>query len=490
MKRTKIICTIGPSSETSKTLEAMIKAGMNAARLNMSHGDYDWHIKAVQAIRKASKTMNEPVALILDLQGPKVRVGKLQVESYKLEVGERVIFTTGQGTGKKIPIDYPNLHKEIKKSQRILLADGLMECVVEKVKDKDIMAKVIVGGNLISHKGINLPDTAVGLKTLTLKDKKDIIFGVKQNIDYIALSFARSDRDVKELRRLIKKAERMNSINPSPLWGEGRVRGGSKEKAPIQIIVKIEKGEAVKNFNEILAATDGVMIARGDLALEINSADVPLVQKELIEKCRQAGKPVIVATEMLASMEKSPRPTRAEISDVANAVIDHTDGTMLSAESANGQYPVETVATMARIIKETENSRFDDVILDNKFLSQTTKEDAMATLASAVSRRIKAKAILVGTLTGESARFISRVRSELPILAGSPDQRVVNQLNLVWGVCPILLPKFKSTKELKQKLLVLAREKLKLRKKDKVVVLSSDKMSAPHKQNLVDLEEI
>ncbi|MDP3245214.1 MAG: pyruvate kinase [bacterium] len=459
MKRTKIVCTIGPASEKQETLVKMIKAGMNVARLNMSHGAYDWHKQAAKNIRAAAKKVGEPVALLLDLQGPKVRVGELGIMNYELRVGERVVFTTGEAPTKKIPIDYPLLHKEIKKGHRILLADGLMECVVEAVQGRDIVARVKTGGVLISHKGINLPDTVISLKTLTPKDKKDLVFGVKQNVDFIAFSFARSAKDVLELRKLIDKAVK-SSLHPPLIrqLAEGK-RGGF---VPIQIIVKIEKHEAVKNFDAILAAADGIMVARGDLALEIDSAKVPLAQKEIIIKCRKAGKPVIVATEMLGSMEKNPRPTRAEISDVANAVIDHTDAVMLSAESAMGKYPVETVATMAKIIKETEASRFDNVAVEEEIKMPVLGDEAL--LAAVMrARQQKAKAMVIFSPSSREARLLSRFRAEIPIVAGSSRSRAVRQMNLSWGVYPRQAVSGKQ-------LWLEAKHLLKLKGKDEVVV--------------------
>lgn len=445
MKRTKIVCTIGPASEKQNVLEQMIRAGMNMARLNMSHGDYAWHQTAAKTIRAAAKKINEPVALLLDLQGPKIRVGKLRIKNYELRVGERVVFTTGKVSGQKIPIDYKLLHQEIKKGHRILLADGLMECLVEEVKGKDIKAKVIAGGILISHKGINLPDTKVGLKSLTAKDKKDLLFGLRLGVDFVAFSFARSADDVLELRELINKA--------------------GKQKNPVRIIVKVEKREAVKNFDAILAATDGMMVARGDLALETESARLPLVQKEIIIKCRKAGKPVIVATEMLASMEKNPRPTRAEISDVANAVIDHTDAVMLSAESAMGRYPAQTVATMAKIIKETEKSHFDDVAVEEELKMPCLDKDDSLIVSAILARRKKAKAILVMTPDGRAGRLLSRLRVEIPVAAGSPFDRVARQLNLSWGVYPF---QAKTKKELLEK----AKKLVKFEKESEVIMIN------------------
>jgi pyruvate kinase len=494
MKRTKVVCTIGPASEKEATLEAMIEAGMNVARLNMSHSDYEWHRTIIRRLRKVAEKLNEPLPILLDLQGPKIRVGERKEKDnfekgWELKSGQTVIFTTKREKEGCIPIDYPKLHQEIKKGERILLADGLIECLVESTKGEDIIVRVINGGILLPHQGVNLPDTQVSLKSLTLKDKRDIVFAVEEGVDFIALSFVRDKNDLLELRRLINQAEKMLQKKKME-----RNSNRAKEKfssVPIKIIAKIEKQEAVKNFDEILAVSDGIMVARGDLALNISHSQVPLVQKEIIEKCRQAAKPVIVATEMLASMEKTPRPTRAEISDVANAVIDHTDAVMLSGETATGTYPVETVKTMSKIIKETEASRFDDLELGGGFLSRSlsSDEEIMATLASVAARLAKAKAILLSAFKEEKVRLISRVRSEVPILVGAPFWRTVRQLNLSWGVYPFFLPKKDSLEKFLKEVLTRAKKRLLLKKGDKIVFLS-DKGGFSQTQDLIGIKRL
>ena len=289
MKRTKIVATIGPASEKQITLEKMMKAGMNVCRLNMSHGTYAWHGRAIRTIRKAAKKAREPIAILLDLQGPKARIGELGIRNYELKIGQKVVFTTGRSDSKKIPIAVPSFHEYAKKGSHLLIADGTIEAVVEEVRGKDIYAKVTLGGELKSHKGIAIQGVSLPLPSLTAKDKKDAAWGRSKDIDFVALSFVKEAADVKALRKLLRKPD-------------------------ICIIVKIETREAIDNFDEILAEADGIMVARGDLAIATSPEEVPLFQKEMVEKCRRAAKPVIVATEMLASMERNPRPTRAEAS--------------------------------------------------------------------------------------------------------------------------------------------------------------------------------
>ncbi|MBI2552283.1 pyruvate kinase [Candidatus Uhrbacteria bacterium] len=463
MKRTKIICTIGPSSETPATLQKMIRAGMNVCRLNMSHGTYAWHGRAIRTIRTAAKKTGEPVAILIDLQGPKARIGELVISNLKLVIGQKLVFTTQSNNSithnpiTKIPIAVPNFHKYAKKGAHLLIADGTIECVVEEVRDRDIHAKVTLGGELKSHKGIAIAGVSLPLPSLTSKDKNDAAWARGQDIDFVALSFVKRPADVVALRRLLKKPE-------------------------LHIIVKIETREAVQNFDEILREADGIMIARGDLALATSPEEVPIIQKELIEKCRRMAVPVIVATEMLASMERSPRPSRAEASDVANAVIDHTDATMLSGESASGQFPVEAVATMAHIIKKTEASRFDDLSIGGE-ITHGPREEEVALLAAVRARTEEAKAILAGSLTGHTGRLLSRYRTEVPLIVGSPDWRVVHQLNLSWGVRPFLVPRVKTMDAL-LKLLLAQAKKSGLKKRSKIVILGSEKI-IPHGQSFV-----
>ena len=421
-KRTNIVCTIGPASSMVPVLKEMILAGMNVARINFSHGDHDGNLHLVDTVRKASKEANMPVAILQDLQGPKLRVGVLPDDGIELIEGKLVRLQAGVLNAEKgvIPVPYDRFAHDLGKSDRILLVDGTRELEVVDVQGNMITAKVLLGGKLISHKGINVPTVTLSMESMTEKDDLDLAFGLKQDIDFVALSFVRSADDVRQLKEKITK------------WlPEGM--------EPPQIIVKIEKHEALLNFDEILEETDGVMIARGDLGLETPVAKLPIHQKELIVKCIAAGKPVITATEMMASMEYNPRPTRAEVSDVANAVIDHTDAVMLSGESAMGRYPIQAVRMMSDIIEETEKSSLDDMPANSSMLVDDSIASAVASSAVALARSINAGAILVTTGFGYSARHIARLRPEIPVFAATESSRVFNQLILTWGVQPILI---------------------------------------------------
>lgn len=464
MKRTKIVCTIGPASASPKVLISMVKAGMNVCRLNMSHGTHQSHAKLIKNIRAVSKKTNEPLAILMDLQGPKIRVGNLPESGFKLEAGKKVVFTNDiskDGSAKdrsKIPVTYLGLHKDIKPGSRMLLDDGLLEAKVLEIKGKDVHAEVVTGGTLTSHKGLNLPDVTISIPAITDKDKEDIKFGIKQKVDFVALSFVRTANDVRALRKLIS--------------------GKSAEAAPIQIIVKIEKHEALKNFDEILEATDAVMVARGDLGIETPAQRVPVHQKEIIDKCRHACKPVIVATQMLDSMIRNPRPTRAEVSDVANAVIDHADAVMLSGESATGKYPVQAVEIMAKTIEETEKSKFDDVSIGTEIKEETGEKVAVTAMAALLEKLTGAKIILGASWSGNTGRLVAHYRSEAPVVMGSPNQRVVRQLNLSWGVKPFLLKKVKRVDSLMNELITYAKKSKLVKVGDRIILLSGEKVGA------------
>ena len=348
-KRTKIVCTIGPASGDAQKLLALVNAGMNVCRLNFSHGTHADHAALIQRIREIREQTGEPLAILQDLQGPKIRVGDLPKEGVKLEIGKRIIFTTGAADiPEKLPVTYPRLHEDAKVGQTILLDDGLLSVKVTAVQGNDVICDVVNGGVLTSHKGMNLPETKTMISALSEKDREDVKFGVGQGVDWIALSFVRSAEDIRELRALIQSETQAQKI---------------ADETPIRIIAKIEKPEAIEHFDEILDAVDGIMVARGDLGIEIAAERVPILQKEIIRKCLDAAKPVVVATQMLDSMIRQPRATRAEISDVANAVIDHADATMLSGETASGAFPIDAVRTMASTIQEAEKSAYDDLPL-------------------------------------------------------------------------------------------------------------------------------
>jgi len=422
MKRTKIICTIGPSSSQPAVISKLIASGMNIARMNMSHGEYGWHKKAIKNIRAAARAARAPVGIIVDLQGPKIRVGSLPVTGVKLVAGETVVFSTDPNDRlpKFVPVTYALLHKDVKVGERMLFDDGLMDAVVTRVSGRRVSAKVGTGGILNSHKGMNLPDSNVREPSVTAKDALDAKFAVKMKANWVALSFVRSAADVLKLRKLLGN----NKLNP-------------------KIIVKIEKPQAVANFDAILEASDAVMVARGDLGIEIPAEQVPVVQKTIVAKCLAAGKPVIVATQMLDSMIRNPRPTRAEVSDVANAVIDHADAVMLSGETASGKYPVEAVMTMAAVVEEVEKSHFDDLPPELSIMHESVRR-GIAGSAALLAEKIGASAIAVATTSGASARYIARVRPELPIYAVVPDETAAGAVVLSWGVIPVIVPKIKD----------------------------------------------
>lgn len=473
-KRTKIICTIGPSSNTLEKLTALTEAGMNVCRLNFSHGTHDEHAQVIQRIREVKKKTGEPLAILQDLQGPKIRVGELPKEGVTLAHGQQVIFTTGKAdVPKKLPVTYLELHKDVKVGQTILLDDGLLMVKVTQVKAKDVVCEVIHGGLLTSHKGMNLPETKTSISAVSEKDRDDLRFGVAQGVDWVALSFVRSAHDLHELRKMIQEDEKALGITP---------------ESPIRIIAKVEKPEAIACIDEIIEAADAIMVARGDLGIEVPAAKVPIYQKEIIAKCLKAAKPVIVATQMLDSMIRNPRATRAEISDIANAVIDHADATMLSGETANGVFPVEAVQTMASTIEEVEASNFDDIPLQVQV--NQDPQISMTNVANVLAHASRAKAISVSSLSGQAARLVSRYRPNLPIFVGTPYERVRAQLNLSWGVYPFRVPVCKTVTELlKTSVDYLSREEY-VESGDEVIVVAGEPLGESGFINMVELRKV
>lgn len=452
--RTKIVCTIGPASSASGVLEDMIRAGMDVARLNFSHGDQDANLELVEKVRAAAKKLGRQVAILQDLQGPKIRVGHLPEDGLELFEGQIVTLRAGanEANDGSIPVPYERFASDLRRDDRILIADGTRELEVKDVSGNTIKAKVLLGGRVISYKGINVPTVSLSVDSMTEKDRQDLIFGLKHDIDFVALSFVRSAEDVAILREFIAKNIPDDTQSP-------------------HIIVKIEKHEALAHFDEILDAADAVMIARGDLGLETPVTQVPLRQKELIAKCIVAGKPVITATEMLASMEYNPRPTRAEVSDVANAVIDHTDAVMLSGESAMGRYPARSVVTMAEVITHTEQSPLDNLIPQPGNRGETVPA-AMAAAAVELARRIDAAALLVTTESGYSARMASRLRLEIPLFAATENPRTLRQLLLAWGVTPFRVEGYGQPQKMVDEAIAELKATYKLPAKSKIVVMS------------------
>lgn len=454
-RRTKIIATIGPASSSLTVLCRMIRAGMDVARLNFSHGTYADHKVLLKHIRQAAKKEEKTIAVLQDLQGPKIRIGNVPKQGIELSKGQKVKFASGQEDYKNddvLPVVYDKIHKDVKKGHRLFINDGFIETVVESVRGKIITAKVIDGGLVESHKGINLPDSVVSAPALTKKDHEDLLYGLEIGVDWVALSFVTSADDIKKLRKIIDAKCRLL----------GRISA--------KIIAKIERAEAIEHLESIVDASDGIMIARGDLGVEIKPEQVPIIQKEMIEICRQAGKPVIVATHMMESMTKNPRATRAETSDVANAVIDHTDAVMLSAETATGEYPYTSVRAMSAIINEAEYSRFDDI----SFYQLHDIEGLPASIARTVHVMAENKQIaLIATSSSFSsvASSINIFRPNVPIIMACPNEAVSRQMILRAGIHPIVLADANGTFILRMERVL--RNKKMLKKNSKVAYVTA-----------------
>ncbi|AZU63593.1 pyruvate kinase [Neobacillus mesonae] len=427
LRKTKIVCTIGPASESVEKLEQLMDSGLNVARLNFSHGDYEEHGIRIQNIREAAKLTGKTVAILLDTKGPEIRTNNMQNGAIELKAGENIIIsmTEVEGTIEKFSITYPGLIDDVHVGSKILLDDGLIGLEVLKVDQeaKEIYTKILNSGTLKNKKGVNVPGVSVNLPGITEKDTNDILFGIEQGIDFIAASFVRRAKDVLEIRRLLEE----------------------NNAAHIHIIPKIENQEGVDNIDEILEVSDGLMVARGDLGVEIPAEEVPLVQKMLIKKCNALGKPVITATQMLDSMQRNPRPTRAEASDVANAIFDGTDAIMLSGETAAGLYPVEAVQTMHNIASRAEQALNHKEILSHR--SKNTDHnvtDAIGLSVAHTALNLEVKSIITPTESGHTARMISKYRPKAAIVAVTASEAICRRLSLVWGVYP-QLGKFCST---------------------------------------------
>ncbi|AMA73971.1 pyruvate kinase [Aneurinibacillus sp. XH2] len=428
MRKTKIVCTIGPASESIETLKALMEAGMNVARLNFSHGTHEEHGARIAAVRKAASEVGKNVAILLDTKGPEIRTGVLESPSVELIEGETVVLTTEEikGNEKRVSVTYAGLPNDVHPGCTILIDDGLIELTVEKVEGTEIYCRIRNGGTLKDRKGVNVPGVQIRLPGITEKDAKDIEFGIEQGIDIIAASFVRKPEDVLEIREILER-----------------------HNADIQIISKIENHEGVKNAVDILAVSDGLMVARGDLGVEIPAEEVPLVQKELIRRCNEAGKPVITATQMLDSMQRNPRPTRAEASDVANAIFDGSDAIMLSGETAAGKYPIEAVKTMNRIAERTEAAlAYREILHTHSSAKQMHIPDALSQAVANVAFDLDAAAIITATESGHTARMVSKFRPKAPIIAVTPHEHVCRKLALVWGVIPLYSEPTESTDEM------------------------------------------
>lgn len=426
-QRTRIVCTLGPASDSDEVVRALIRAGMDVARLNFSHGDHTLHRARIERVRRMAREENAIVALLGDLQGPKIRVGEIPRSTMQLVPGTIVTLTTRAVTDAldTIPINFDAFPQAVQPGSRILLADGLMELQVIATTATDVHARVITGGELVSRKGVNVPGASLKVSALTEKDRADVAFAIEHDLDYLALSFVRCAEDVRELRRYLEA-----------------------HSAPIPIISKIEKPEAVENIDAILEASDGVMVARGDLGVEVSAEQVPLIQKTIIRKANALGKPVITATQMLESMLENPRPTRAEASDVANAILDGTDAVMLSGETAIGKYPIAATQTMARIADAVEASRQFEACARKFNAAAMSVTDAIGDATCEIAEQVDAKLIITATFSGYTARMIARHRPLTRIFAVTANEKTQRQLALVWGIHSALIARAETMEEI------------------------------------------
>lgn len=469
MRKTKIICTIGPASESEENLRKLMKAGMNVARFNFSHGSHEEHKVKFARVLKVSGELGVSVATLLDTKGPEIRLRDFAAGKVELKAGQDFILTTEEilGDETKASITYKNLKEDVKEGSRILIDDGKIEMEVKKIEGEEIICKILNGGMVSNHKGINVPGVELTMPYISDVDRADIMFGVQMGFDFIAASFVRNKEDVLAIREIL-----------------------DENKSPIKIISKIESLQGIQNLEEILAVSDGIMVARGDMGVELPMEEVPIIQKKMIKMAVAAGKHVITATQMLESMIHNPRPTRAEANDVANAIYDGTTAIMLSGESAAGKYPVEAVETMARIAERTENA----IDYDSRMLRSTPRnlDDVTTAISYATcttSMRLSAQAIITVTMSGFTAGMVSRYKPKCQIVACSVNPRVCRQMALMWGVTPILMSKEETTKELFDEAIHLAKKQGLVENGDTVVLTAGMPLGVSGKTNMIQVME-
>jgi len=469
MKKTKIVCTIGPASESKEVFSKLVENGLNVARLNFSHGDHAEHLARIEMIKEVRKELNKPVAILLDTKGPEIRTGKFH-EAVILEEGETFTLTTDEfvGTQEKCQISYEGLPADVVKGDTILIDDGLVGLRVERVEGNDIITTIMNTGQVKNHKGVNVPGVKINLPAITPKDEADIRFGLENGIDFIAASFVRKSADVLEIRKILE----------------------SSENGDVHIISKIENQEGLDNLDEIIRVSDGIMVARGDLGVEIPTEDVPLAQKLMIKKCNLAGMPVITATQMLDSMQRNPRPTRAEVTDVANAILDGTDAIMLSGETAAGKYPVESVQTMASIALKMEQSIDYKALLKKKAIDlvEAGVTFAVSHATCNTAQDLDAAAIITATSSGFTTRKVSQFRPKAPIVATTVNERVRRKLALVWGVETVLVDMATSADEIFEMGINKSKEAGLIKKGDLVVITAGVPIGVTGATNLMKVE--
>ncbi|NJM57071.1 MAG: pyruvate kinase [Synechococcales cyanobacterium RU_4_20] len=467
-RRTKIVATIGPATSKPDVLRDLIEAGATTLRLNFSHGTHEDHQRSIRLIRQISFELNQPVAILQDLQGPKIRLGRFEHDAIVVKPGDPFILTSEKlpGSQTRSYVSYDGLANEVPEGSTIMLDDGKVEMIVERVDQaaQELHCRVVVGGKLSNNKGVNFPGVYLSVKALTEKDREDLMFGLDQGVDWVALSFVRNPEDVQEIKELIASAGK-----------------------DVPVIVKIEKHEAIENIESILTLADGVMVARGDLGVEVPAEDVPLLQKRLISLANSYGMPVITATQMLDSMVNNPRATRAEISDVANAILDGTDAVMLSNETAVGDYPIEAVATMARIACRIEKEQTIPGAPEERG-HQGQIPNAISQAVGQIAQQLKAAAIMTLTKSGATARNVSKFRPTVPILAVTPQVDVARRLQLVWGVRPLLVLDLPSTNQTFQAAIAVAQEKDLLQGGDLVVTTAGTLKGVSGSTDLIKVE--
>jgi len=470
VRKTKIVCTIGPASSSPEALAALVKAGMDVARLNFSHGAYEEHAERIGILRRISTETGRLVGILQDLSGPKIRLGLVQQDPLVLETGQRFVFTSRDvpGDSNEVNLPHPELISQVKRGWSIFVDDAKLEFKVTSATDTDVQTTVVVGGPLSSRKGVTVPGSVLNQPSMTQKDECDLRFGLKSGVDWIAASFVRSPDDVEPIRRVMD---------------EMGIR------APV--IAKIERPEAVRQIDEIIKAFDGIMIARGDLGIELPIEKVPLIQKSIIKKCNCAGKPVITATQMLDSMIRNSQPTRAEVTDVANAILDGADATMLSGETAVGAFPIRTVEMMTRIAVTTETSlRYGEVRRQLCAKAADSVTDAIGEAAAELAYDLGLSSIITSTATGGTARMISKYRPKARIIAAASQTSVARQLTLSWGVSPMSVPICRTTDETIEQAIRMAKQAKLVKAGDTVVVTGGFPVGAPGRTNLIKIERV
>lgn len=470
MRKTKIICTLGPATDES-VIRSLIQNGMNVTRLNFSHQEHSYHLEKINIVRKLRKELNKPVAILMDTKGPEIRTGTLPEDGLKVERGEQIILSPEifDEKTKNVPLTYENLHQDMGSNKTILIDDGQIELELQSISGNELHCKTLNPGLIKSRKGVNVPGAVLQLPSMSEKDKKDILFGIENDVDYLAASFIRNEDDVLSIRRYLND------------------NGGEN----ILIIAKIENAQGVENIDGILALADGVMVARGDLGVEVSFEQVPLIQKTIIRKSLDLSKPAIIATQMLESMIENPRPTRAEVSDIANAIYDYTSAIMLSGETAVGKYPVECLKTMAKIAETTENDipyERNFFALQGKHSNSITAAITKATVSTAYN--LEANAIIVLSTSGKTAFSISRLRPDIPIITASPRIKVYHQLSMNWGVYPIRSEMEEIFEDLLESAMTLARDTNIVKDGDLVVITAGVPVGLAGTTNLIRIETI